>query len=65
MESLPNELVDNDRPVVLGRIDVIHAEVGGRPQHCDGFIPIRRWAEDVGPCQAHGPETNRGYRKRA
>ena len=58
MQRLANQVVDYIRPVVLLRIDVVHAELDCPAQHC----PSRTWVtwrpEHTGTRELHCAKTN-------
>src|ERR1700754_2654610 len=65
MKSRTDELVDDVRPVVLGRVDVVDAGVDGLSEEEDRVVVVGGWPEDARPGQAHRAVADRTYPERA
>jgi hypothetical protein len=53
-----DQLVRDVRPVVLGRIDVVDAELGSPPEHRQRRLPVPRRAEDARAGELHRAEAD-------
>ena len=47
--------------VILGRVDVVDAELDGTPQNAERGVAIRRRAEHTGARQLHRPEADAAH----
>ena len=58
VQRFVDELVRHVRPVVLRRVDVVHAELDRTPQHRDGLVVVTRRPEHSGTGKLHGAEAD-------
>ena len=63
VQRLADELVDDVRPVVLRRVDVVDAELDGAAQDGERGVAVARRAEDAGAGELHRAESDPAGRR--
>ena len=58
MQRLADQLVRDVGPVVLGRVDVVDAELDRAPQHGNSLVVVARRPHDAGAGKLHGAEAD-------
>jgi hypothetical protein len=56
VQGLADQLVGDLGPVGVGRVDQLHAELDGPPQHADALVVVARRAPDALARQLHRAE---------
>ena len=63
VQGFLDDLVRDERAVEITGVDVGDAQSDRLAQHCDGGVPVGRWAEDARPGQLHRAIPHPGHRQ--